>query len=78
VGTGTLVHYEQTVREEDCGEWVRVHRYTMRKQSGRRLRRVGTGTRVYYESTLMEAGTAPPPWCAWVWAWVCAWVWAPC
>jgi len=44
---GTPVHYEQTVREEGCGDSVRVHRYTMSKQSGRRdaaiLRRY-TGT----------------------------------
>ena len=62
VCTGTPVHYEQTVREEDaasvhgytgtlcansqgggCGECARVHRYTMSKQSGRRMRRVCTG-----------------------------------
>ena len=37
--TGTLVHYEQTVsgrargQGAGCGECVRVHRYTMSKQS---------------------------------------------
>ena len=64
---GTPVDYEQTVREEDAASvqgytgtlWansqgegaVRVHRYTMSKQSGRRMRRVCKGTPVQYEQT---------------------------
>jgi hypothetical protein len=43
VCAGTPVHYEQTVREQYAGEYVRVHWYTMSKQSGRmRMRRVPT------------------------------------
>ena len=56
MGTGTPVHYEQTVRGGGCGECVRVHRYTMSKQSGKRNRRVCTGIPVQYEQTARGGG----------------------
>jgi len=56
VCTGTPVHYEQTVRGGGCGECVRVYRYTMSKQSGKRNRRVCTGIPVHYEQTARGGG----------------------
>ena len=37
---------------------MRVHRYTMSKQSGRRMRRVCEGTLVHYEQTVREEDAA--------------------
>ena len=42
-----------------CDACVRVHRYTMSKQSGRRMRRVCAGTPVHYEQTVREKDAAP-------------------
>jgi len=43
---------------DGCGECVRAHRYTMSKQSGRRMRRVCTGSPVLYEQTVREEDAA--------------------
>jgi len=61
VCTGTPVHYEQTVREEvaTTDECAQVHRYTMSKQSGRRMWRVCTDTPVYYEARVRDQVASP-------------------